>query len=102
MQQITEFYLLKPASARDKLRQLVPGPARRKVLGIRSSVSGSEFTNVGILGIRAEMRLTVCSMDYEGETDVELDGVPYSVYRTYQPTVYTTELYLQKRVGDSP
>lgn len=102
MQQITEFYLLKPASARDKLRQLVPEPARRKVLGIRSSVSGSEFTNVGILGIRAEMRLTVCSADYDGETDVEVDGVQYSVYRTYEPNAFQTELYLQQRVGDGP
>lgn len=102
MEQIIDFYLLKTTAQRDELRQLVPVQTRRKVLGSKSSVSGSEFTNVGILGIRAEMRLTVCSADYDGETDVEVDGVQYSVYRTYQPTAFQTELYLQQRVGDGP
>lgn len=102
MEQIIDFYLLKTTAQRDELRQLVPVQTRRKVLGSKSSVSGSEFTNVGILGIRAEMRLTVCSADYDGETDVEVDGVQYSVYRTYEPNAFQTELYLQQRVGDGP
>lgn len=100
MEQITEIVLIKTINARDSLRQLTPVQTRRTVLASKTSASGAEFTAAGVLGIRADIRLTVCSADYEGETEVELEGKRYSVYRTYEPSVFKTELYCQQRAGD--
>jgi hypothetical protein len=39
--------------------------------------------------------------DYAGERIVEYNGVRYAVYRVYQATTDTMELYVQKEVGVS-
>ena len=37
--------------------------------------------------------------DYNGETIAELNGVRYSVYRTYLGKNETIELYLERKAG---
>lgn len=100
MQSIVDVTLISGGSEKDALRQTVSDGVRRTVYGKVTSVSGSEFTNAGILGIRAELRVLVYAPDYNNELIAEIDGIRYSVYRTFCNQSNRVELYLTKRAGD--
>lgn len=83
----------------DAIGQRVPQETSREVFCSVSSVSGSEFLEAGRNGIKAEHKITMFAPDYEGEEIAELDGVRYSIYRTYIGKNETIELYLEKKAG---
>lgn len=97
---ICDVYLISTAAVLDELRQTTTQETRRKVYGTVTSVTGSEFTNAGILGIRADLRVLVYAPDYQNETAAEIENVRYSVYRTYKNPNNRMELYLTRRAGD--
>lgn len=101
MEQITRFCLIGSCIREDALHQVIPEEKRRFVLGTLGSVSGSEFSNAGVLGIRSDCRIIMFAPDYCGELEAELYGKRYTVYRTYQPTADKVELYLTQKAGDS-
>ena len=49
--------------------------------------------------MKAAYCVTVWADEYNGEQTAVLDGVRYSIYRTYQPNTEEIELYLQQKVG---
>lgn len=65
------------------------------VLARIESVTASEFFDGGRNGLRPEYRFTMFLYDYDGQKEVEYDGVRYSVYRTYMGKSDTIELYVQ-------
>lgn len=83
----------------DAIGQRIPQEGRREVFCSVSSVSGTEFLDAGRSGIRAEYKITMFAPDYAGEEIAELDGVRYSVYRTYLAKNEQIELYLEKKAG---
>lgn len=72
----------------------------RKVYCRITSVSGSEWFEGGRNGINPEYRVVMFRYDYEGENIMKIDGTYYTVYRTYQGTSDSIELYLEKRKGN--
>lgn len=65
-----------------------------------SSVSGKEWHDAGQNNIQAQYKITVFAPEYNGEKIVILDGIKYSVYRTYLDTKREVmELYLEEKVG---
>lgn len=94
------FYLLSAERTQDALRQWTETPARRKVFGQLSSVTGSEFFAAGQNGIKPEYRVRLFAPDYQGEREIEYAGQVYSIYRTYQARGNVVELYLERRAGD--
>lgn len=94
------FHLLTPNQTQDELLQWVDDPERRQVFGQISSVTATEFFSAGQNGITPEYRLTMFGPDYQGERDLEIDGEPFSVYRTYRGKNDTIELYVERRRGD--
>lgn len=83
----------------DKTGQMVPQEISRTLFCAVSSVSASEFLAAGAAGLKPEYRITIFAPDYAGETIAELDGVRYTVYRTYRGRDETLELYVERRMG---
>lgn len=83
----------------DDIGQQIPVETGRNVYCNVSSVSGSEWMEAGRNGIKAEYKVTMYRYDYHGELIAELNGVRYSVYRTYIARNEMIELYLEKKAG---
>ena len=64
------------------------------------SVTRDEFFNGGRNGLNPELVLTVFFGDYSGEKIAEVNGIRYTIYRTYQLRNDTIELYTERRVGN--
>lgn len=91
--------LVGAAYASDGLRQQVATPTRREVFCSVGNVSSSEFFAAGAHGLKPKLRLRLFAGDYDGEQIVEVDGIPYGVYRTYLGENEQLELYLEKKAG---
>lgn len=100
MDRSTPFYLLTPSRTQDAIGQWVTTFTQRQVFGEVGSVSASEFFAAGQNGIKPELRITMFSGDYNGEENVEVNGVQCSVYRTFFAKTDTVELYCERRAGD--
>ena len=72
---------------------------RRKAYANVDSVTGAEWFNGGRNGLNPQYRFTVFYADYNGEKIVEYKGIQYAIYRTYQATTDTIELYTEYRKG---
>lgn len=83
----------------DKINQQIPQETRKDVFCKVTGVSSVEFFEAGKIGLRPSCRAIVFAFDYNGEDVVELQGVRYSVYRTYTAKNETTELYLSEKGG---
>lgn len=83
----------------DDIGQQIPVETCRDVYCNVSSVSGSEWMEAGRNGIKAEYKVTMYRYDYHGELIAKLNGVRYSVYRTYVARNEMIELYLEKKAG---
>lgn len=64
-----------------------------------TSVSASEWFEGGRNGLNPEKRVIMFLYDYAGEKVVEIDGVRFTIYRTYVDRD-EIELYLEKRKGN--
>ena len=96
------FYLLSVDHSVDSIGQYVEEVTERPVFGNVQSVTASEFFAGGQNGFKPEYRITMFGPDYEGEENLKLDGVVYSIYRTYRAKTDVIELYVEKRAGDKP
>lgn len=83
-------------------KQEVKTETRSQIFAKKESVSRSEFYNGGKAGLQPEFKLTTAIIDYNGELEVELDGVRYGIYRTYNVSQDYIELYCEKKGGLQP
>ena len=72
---------------------------RRNVYCNVSSVTRTEWSEGGRLGLNPELRFTMFFYDYDNETIIEYNGERYSVYRTHRPRKDIIELYVTKDKG---
>lgn len=91
--------LISVSYSKDDLEQMVPTETKREVFCQQHSISQSEFFEAGRSGLQPQHKLTIFEGDYQGETIAELDGVRYSVYRTYLGKGDCIELYLERKAG---
>ena len=91
--------LIKSTYAADTIGQLVPVERTRDVYCNLRSVTRSEWSAAGQLGLKPELTATMFAPDYEGEELAEIDGVRYGVYRTYIGSNESIELYLERKTG---
>ena len=73
-----------------------PVETRRTVVVEVASVTRSEFSQAGQIGIRPEHEVDLFTDDWDGEETVELFGRRYRVYHTYQTNPMRIKLYLAK------
>lgn len=91
--------LIRQTYQTDEIGQRVPVEEKKDVFCSVASVSGSEWFEAGRQGIKPEIKVSMFCHEYQGEKIAELDGVRYSIYRTYQAKHETIELYLEKKAG---
>lgn len=72
---------------------------KRKVYCSVSSIGMSEWFEGGRNGLNPEKRVIVFYFDWMGEEIVDLEGIRYTVYRTYRDGD-NLELYLEKKKGN--
>ena len=98
---VEEVYLLKiDTTTTDAIGQIIPTEVSHKVMAYVTSVSLDEFMQAGQIGLKPEYRLLVWSHEYEGETNLTMGGIRYSIYRTYKRPDGRTEIYVERRSGD--
>lgn len=101
MDRSTPIYLISETKQQNGIKEWQAVETRRKVFANVKSVTSTEFFSAGQIGLSPEFRFTMFGPDYAGERIVEYNGVRYAVYRVYQATTDTMELYVQKEVGVS-
>lgn len=77
----------------------VPKTVKKDVFAVMSSINQSEFYDAGQQGLQPFACYTVRLMEYSGEDEIEVDGEPLTIYRTYNRTDGRVELYATKRKG---
>ena len=101
MDRSTTIYLISETKQQNGIKEWKVVETKRKVFANVKSVTSTEFFSAGQIGLSPEFRFTMFGPDYAGERIVEYNGVRYAVYRVYQATTDTMELYVQKEVGVS-
>lgn len=74
----------------------------KKTVYAEISTSGQrEFFKAAQSGFKPALQALVWDFEYSGEREAEIDGVRYSIYRTYDKSESgMTELYLERRGGN--
>lgn len=92
-------YLVGFAITFDEYKREIKTETLTMVYGKKESISRAEFYSAGQAGLRADFRLTIAKIDYNDETEIELDGQRYGIYRTYDVSTDYIELYCAKKGG---
>lgn len=100
MDQSVTVKLISKTYAADSIGQQVATEVEKTIFGQLQSVSQQEFYNGGQLGLKPEYKITVFAPEYAGQDVVEVNGVRYSVYRTYVRNDEQIELYCERKVGN--
>jgi len=82
----------------DDIGQVVENETEVEVVATLRSVSLSEWTDAGQLGLSAQYQASIWSAEYNGEDTVQIGEKRYKVYRTYE-TGRKIELYLEELMG---
>lgn len=93
--------LISITHTQDAIGQLVDVETKVDVIANLRSVSLTEWTDAGQLGLSAQWQATIWSGEYGGQEIVEISGKRYRIYRTYD-TGRRIELYLEEAVGHAP
>lgn len=72
---------------------------KKKVFAAVESVIQSEFFAAAQSDFKSQYKISLWVSDYEGQPFVEVDGIRYSVYRTYIRKDEKIELYLTDKIG---
>ena len=83
------------------IKLIEPGDIDVEVFANVNSAGRNEFSAAGQAGYKAALTFEIWNVDYNGQKELEYDGVRYSIYRTYGPRRDDKiELYTQKRIGN--
>lgn len=100
MDKCSVITLEKPQYVTGSLAQQIPSnPVTRDVFCNVKNVKRAEWAAAAQNGRKAQFCVSVWADEYAGEPVAILDGIRYSVYRTYQIDPETIELYLEEKVG---
>lgn len=90
--------LIKSHVTYDDLGVAVAEERHRQAYAVCSSIGQSEYwSSAAQHDVKPEGRATIFYYDYDDETEVEIEHVRYSVYRSYREGDRLT-LYLQRKV----
>lgn len=96
----TTANLLTKHIASDKLGKTTTSYTHSEVFVTVSSIGMTETFEARQKGLKPQLKLTMCSFDYNGEQLIEIDNIIYSIYRTYMVDTDNIELYLSERIGN--
>lgn len=98
------IYLVEQLYTQDSIGQLIPSENVRPVWAQIRSITRAEWYDGGQKGMQPQLVVVTPSVNYNGETVVEMERngkrVRYGVYRTYMPSGSDEiELYLERKAG---
>lgn len=96
------IYLLKADTSDNEIGDVVKTTSRRETFAKKNSIRQSEFYQAAATGLQPELSFTVWTMEYLGESQLEYQGKPYNIIRTFEINEKETELTcsgLAKGVG---
>lgn len=82
----------------DSIGNPIASETRRTIFTSQKSISRAEWGEAGRNGHKAEICLSTPECNFNGEEEVEYDGVRYGIYRTYCANG-EIELYLERKGG---
>lgn len=92
--------LIKQITDTDSIgNNVVVSETAKIVFALIESISQKEFFEAGQKGLKPEYKVTMWGFEYDNQKIIEIDGVRYSVYRTYLRDDERLELYLTKKAG---
>lgn len=80
-----ELILLGTTKGENEMGDPIAVPTRRAVLCDVQSVARSEHYQAAAHGLKPEIVFVISKYEYQGEKEVEFEGEPYRVLRTYTP-----------------
>lgn len=101
MDRLTDITLITIEYEKDQIGQRIEaGEATRTLICTLHSITRMEWQSAAQQGLQPECMVKLASSDdYENELIAEMNGVRYSIYRTYMTDDGGIELYLRKDIG---
>jgi len=94
------FLISAISNGRDEIGQELPPTAvRAGIYCTKKSIKQSEFYQASQVGLKPEFVIETSMFDYSGQEEIEVDGVLYKVYRTFERDDEIIELYCIKKAG---
>lgn len=95
-----ELTLIKLEFIEDEIGNQTPTQTRKIVLCNVKSVGRNEFYNAATAGLRPSIVFVMHGYEYNGEQQVEFEGVRYNVIRTYSTDFEEIELTCERVAAD--
>ena len=94
------FLISAISNGRDEIGQELPSTAvRTEIYCKQKSIKQSEFYQASQAGLKPEFVIETSMFDYSGEEIIEVDGVLYKIYRTFERDDEIIELYCIQKAG---
>ena len=88
------------STGKDEIGQELPPTAgRTEIYCKQKSIKQSEFYQASQVGLKPEFVIETSMFDYSGQEEIEVDGVLYKIYRTFEREDEIIELYCIKKAG---
>ncbi|WP_374717115.1 phage head closure protein [Geobacillus thermodenitrificans] len=95
-----ELTLIKQEFIEDEIGNQTPIETRKTVLCNVKSVGRNEFYSAATAGLRPSIVFVMHGYEYNGEQQVEFEGVRYNVIRTYSTDFEEIELTCERVAAD--
>lgn len=99
MDRLVNINLISEVETTNEIGEIVKTETARKIRGRISYVNSAEWYEAKRSDINSKWRLFVYDFEYKNEKIAEIDGVRYSIYRTYFVKGNQIELYLEEKGG---
>lgn len=76
------IYLIATTITEDEIGNQIETPSERKVFANEFYVSGTEFYNAAVSGLKPEKQFEIYSFEYAGESKLKHNTVTYNIIRT--------------------
>ncbi len=96
-----ELKLVNNTYKSDELFNQIPDKTRTTILCNVKSINRNEFYNASTAGYKPELTFVIHAYEYEGQQEVEFNGVTYKVMRTYQVGFEELELICERVLGNN-
>ncbi|WP_337970290.1 phage head closure protein [Virgibacillus salexigens] len=83
----------------DDLGNPIPSETKTTVLCQLGSIGRSEFYEASAQGLKPEIEFVIHAFEYSGESEIEFQGVLYTVIRTFRRDFEEIELTCERNIG---
>lgn len=84
--------LIATTNSGNPIGDTVSTPTTKEVFANKKSIRQSEFYQAAANGLKPEIMFEIRAADYNEEKELEYEGKPYSIIRTYSASVEFVEL----------